>query len=261
METIRTGGVEIAYARSGTGPALVLAHGAGDDHRVWEPQREALSDVCTVVAWDEPGSGRSSDIPPHFGLSDYAECLAALIDAVGSPAIVGGISWGGTVVIELCRRHPASAAALVLADTYAGWKGSLPPGTLAARVGAAREQLDAPPDGRPLLEGLFAGAPSPQHAALLRLLAAAARPSTLRAQLDAMATADLRDTLPRIAVPTLLVWGDRDARSPLAVARSFERAIADATLVVLERCGHLSNLERPEAFSDAVRAFLAGLAR
>ena len=70
-----------------------------------------------------------------------------------------------------------------------------------------------------------------------------------------MAEADQRDLLPRISVPTLLVWGELDARSPLSVARQFEQAIADATLVVIPGGGHLSNLEQPDLFNAAVREF------
>ncbi len=70
-----------------------------------------------------------------------------------------------------------------------------------------------------------------------------------------MAQADQRDLLPRIAVPTLLIWGERDARSPLSVAHQFEQAIPDTKLVVIPRCGHLSNLEQPEQFNAAVREF------
>ena len=70
-----------------------------------------------------------------------------------------------------------------------------------------------------------------------------------------MAEADQRDLLPRIAVPTLLIWGELDARSPLSVARQFEEAIPDAKLVVIPGAGHVSNLEQPEPFNDAVREF------
>jgi pimeloyl-ACP methyl ester carboxylesterase len=70
-----------------------------------------------------------------------------------------------------------------------------------------------------------------------------------------MAEADQRDLLPRIAVPTLLIWGDRDARSPLSIARQFEQAIPASKLVVIPGAGHVSNLERPEPFNDAVREF------
>jgi pimeloyl-ACP methyl ester carboxylesterase len=74
-------------------------------------------------------------------------------------------------------------------------------------------------------------------------------------QLDLMAEADQRDLLPRIDVPTLLIWGALDVRSPLTVARQLEQAIPDTTLVVIPQCGHVSNLEQPEQFNAAVRSF------
>ena len=70
-----------------------------------------------------------------------------------------------------------------------------------------------------------------------------------------MAEADQRDLLPRIAVPTLLIWGELDARSPLDVARQFEQAIPDTKLHVIPGVGHVSNLEAPEQFNAAVREF------
>ena len=70
-----------------------------------------------------------------------------------------------------------------------------------------------------------------------------------------MADTDQRDLLPLIAVPTLLIWGALDARSPLGVARQLEHAIPETELVVIPGCGHVSNLEQPERFNAAVRAF------
>ena len=70
-----------------------------------------------------------------------------------------------------------------------------------------------------------------------------------------MAYTDLSDLLPYIAVPTLLIWGQHDVRSPLNVARQLEEAIPDSTLVVIERAGHMSNLECPERVNAAVREF------
>src|SRR5918992_1853326 len=135
MEIFRAKGLEIAYERVGEGPPLVLVHGAAVDSRMWRPQLAALADEFTVVAWDEPGAGRSSDVPADFALADYADCLAALIEALAlGPAHVAGLSWGGTVAQELYRRHPELVATLILADTYAGWKGSLPGDEVAMRV-------------------------------------------------------------------------------------------------------------------------------
>ncbi|HEV2752597.1 MAG TPA: alpha/beta fold hydrolase, partial [Solirubrobacteraceae bacterium] len=202
-------------------------------------------------------AGRSSDVPAGFGLAAYANCLAALIEAVAlGPAHVAGLSWGGTVVQELYRHHPELVATLVLVDTYAGWKGSLPAEEVRARVAGVRQLLAAPTaELDPTLPGLFAGKPPAQFVSLLEEIAAGVRPQSLRTQLLVMAEADQRDLLPRIAVPTLLIWGELDARSPLSVARQFEHAIPDTKLVVIPGCGHVSNLERPEQFNEAVREF------
>ena len=105
------------------------------------------------------------------------------------------------------------------------------------------------------MPGLFAGDPPAQFVPLLEEMAADVRPESMRTALLVMAEADQRDLLPRIAVPTLLIWGELDARSPLTVARQFEEAIQDAKLVVIPGAGHVSNLEQPELFNDAVREF------
>jgi pimeloyl-ACP methyl ester carboxylesterase len=257
VEVTRASGVEIAYRRVGAGPPLVLLHGAGADGRIWQPQITALADEFTVVAWDEPGAGRSSDPSERFALADYAHCLAALIETLElGPAHVAGLSWGGTVAQELYRHHPELVATLILADTYAGWKGSLPTAEVEARVAGARRMLAAPrAEFDPTLPGLFAGGPPAEFASLLDEIAADVRPESLGRQLSVMASADQRDVLPRIAVPTLLIWGERDARSPLNVAHRLEEAIPDTTLVVIADCGHVSNLERPAEFDEAVRDF------
>jgi pimeloyl-ACP methyl ester carboxylesterase len=257
MEVVRANGLEIAYERVGEGPPLVFVHGAAGDARMWQPQLAALGDEFTVVAWDEPGAGRSSDVPANFGLADYADCLAALIDALDiGPAHVAGLSWGGTVALELYRHHPGLVATLILIDTYAGWKGSLPEEEVRARVEGLRQMTAAPPgEFDPTLPGLFAGDPPAEFLPLLEEVAADVRLESMRNALLVMAEADLRDLLPRIAVPTLLIWGELDARSPLSVARQFDRAIPDTKSVVIPRAGHVSNLERPEPFNDAVRDF------
>jgi pimeloyl-ACP methyl ester carboxylesterase len=172
------------------------------------------------------------------------------------PAHVGGLSWGGTVALELYRRRPELVATLLLFDTYAGWKGSLPDEELHARVEGVREALAAEDHSfDPTLPGLFAGDPPAEFVPLLEEMAADVRPESMRTALLVMAETDLRDLLPRITVPALLVWGEHDGRSPLHVARQFEDAVPDASLVVIPDAGHVSNLEQPELFNDAVRAF------
>ena len=254
---VQVGGLQVAYDRAGQGPPLVLVHGAGVNARMWQPQFYALADEFTVVAWDEPGAGRSSELPEGFALADYAHCLAAVIEDVGlGPAQVAGLSWGGTVVLELYRHRPELVRTLLMVDAYAGWKGSLPPEEVAARVEGVRRMLSVPPEEfDPTVPGLFAGEPPAEFVPLLDSMARDVRLASMGAQLLLMAEADQRDLLPRIEVPTLLLWGELDARSPLSVARAFEEAVPGAELVVLPGAGHVSNLETPELFNQAVRAF------
>ena len=113
------------------------------------------------------------------------------------------------MVLELYRRHPALVATLIMIDTYAGWKGSLPADEVAARVAGAREMLAAPPGHfDPTLPGPFAAEPPPEFAPLLAAIAVDVRPATLRRELAIMAEADLSDLLPHVAVPTLLIRGE-----------------------------------------------------
>ena len=254
MEVARAHGLQIAYQRAGHGPPLVLVHGAGVDGRMWQPQLAALADEFTVVAWDEPGAGRSDDLHEDFALADYAHCLAAVIDVLGLGRVhLVGLSWGGTVVQELYGHHPDLVATLILAGSYAGWKGSLSAEEVDARVEGVRTMLDAGERYDP--PGLFAAAPPREFASLLEDMTSAARSASLWAQLSMMAKTDQRDLLPRIAVPTLLIWGEQDARSPLSVARQFANAIPKAELKVIPEAGHISNLEQPDPFNEAVRDF------
>ena len=112
MECVRNSGFEIAYERVGQGPPLVLVHGAAVDSRMWRPQLAALADEFTVIAWDEPGAGRSSDVPSDFALADYANSLATLIDALElgrrmSPACPGAgrSCWSSIATIPSSSRR------------------------------------------------------------------------------------------------------------------------------------------------------------
>jgi pimeloyl-ACP methyl ester carboxylesterase len=190
-------------------------------------------------------------------LADYAACLAGLIKRLGvRPVHLCGLSWGGVVALQMYADHPYLVKDLVLADTYAGWKGSFSRAELQARISGAHHMLGTSrADFEPNLRGLFAGSPPNSAMSLLNEIAKDVRRNSLATQLAAIAEADLAGALHRVGVPTLLIWGERDERSPLSVARQFERLIPDATLVVIPNCGHMSNLQRPQEFNEAVRAF------
>jgi pimeloyl-ACP methyl ester carboxylesterase len=253
------GGLRIGYSLAGEGQALVLLHGFFGDSRVWRPQFEGLSDEFAVVAWDAPGAGRSSDPAETFRMTEYAECLAGLIEFLGleQPCIVG-LSFGATLALELFRSHPEVPRALVLAGAYAGWAGSLPPEVVEQRLGETIPDLDMPADRvvAKYIPGLLTRAASPavfnEVAAIMRDFHRAGMKTMTRS----LAEADLRDVLPRIGIPTLLLYGDEDVRSPLGVAEDLHATIPSSRLAVIPGAGHLSNTQAAERFNSEIRNFL-----
>lgn len=253
-------GLRIAYERLGAGSPVVLVHGfVGDADSTWSHQLRDLSDAYTVVAWDLPGAGRSSDPPERFRLPDYSDCLAAVVRALGfDRAHLVGLSFGAMVLLETVRRHPAVAETLVLAGGYAGWAGSLAPADVAERLRLSlrRSERPAAQFAEAMIPTMFSGSAPPEAVARFAASVQAFHPAGFRAMARASAEADLRDVLPQITVPTLVLHGDQDLRSPLSVARALHSAIPMSRLVVLPGTGHVSPVEAPEAFDRAVRDFL-----
>ena len=128
MEQVLVGRLRITFRQAGHGSPVVLLHGGLGDSRAWHDQLDDLGDEFTVVAWDAPGCGGSSDPPESFRLTDYADCLAGFIEALKlrHPHVLGH-SFGAGLALELYRRHPEIPASLVLAGAYAGWADRSPP--------------------------------------------------------------------------------------------------------------------------------------
>jgi pimeloyl-ACP methyl ester carboxylesterase len=260
MEQIEIAGLRIAYERAGDGPPLVLLHGGfGFDSRSWRRQLDDLSDEFTVVAWDMPGGGRSSDPPETFRASDFADCLAAFIGALGlqRPHLLG-LSFGSALALELYRQHPAIPRSLILASAYAGWAGSLPEEAVEARKQHVMRAIDLSPaqwasEWSPSM--LSPSAPA-ELVNEVEASLSAFHPAGQRVIVRAFGDQDLRDVLPRVAVPTLLLYGDKDVRSPLPVAEDLHARIPESRLVIMPGVGHVSNIEAPERFNAEVCGFL-----
>ncbi|HEX7522239.1 MAG TPA: alpha/beta hydrolase [Acidimicrobiia bacterium] len=237
----------------------MLLHGAWSDGREWRLQLEGLADEFTVIAWDAPGCGASSDPPEDFRPSDYADAAAGLIHSldIGRPHVLG-MSFGGGLAIEMFRRHPDLPRSLILASAYAGWAGSLPPDVVEARVHRALIEADQPPETwvGSYIPGFFAGPVAQELIDEVTAIMCEVRAAGIKPMVTAFAAADLRDALADIAVPTLLLYGERDERAPLSVAHELHAMIRKSELVVLPGVGHVSNIESPAAFNAEVRRFL-----
>jgi pimeloyl-ACP methyl ester carboxylesterase len=180
------------------------------------------------------------------------------MDVLGlGPAHVLGLSWGGTLAIEFAARHPEQLRSLILADTYAGWKGSLPEGECAERLRSCLTQswMDPGEFIPAWMPTLFS--PHAPDSVLIEMqtIMSEFHPAGFRTMARTVAATDNRHALTEIRVPTLLLWGEQDARSPLSVAESMLAAISDSCLTVIPHCGHVSNMEQPERFNEELRSF------
>jgi pimeloyl-ACP methyl ester carboxylesterase len=217
-----------------------------------------LSAHFDVIAWDAPGAGTSADPPDRFTFAEWSHCLAHFLDALGvAEAHVAGLSWGGVLAQEFYRGYPARVSRLILADTYAGWKGSLPPTDVARRLARCERDSHLPPDEfvPRWVPEMFSDAATSAVRDELSVVFADFHPLGFRLMAKSLADTDTTDLLPRIGAPTLLLWGDDDRRSPITIAEQLQRAIRGAELRVIAGAGHVSNMEQPAAFNAQLRRF------
>ena len=261
MRHIYVAGRRVAYEQTGDGPNLVLLHGAVTDLRSWGDVVDMLATTYRVTAFDAPGCGDSDDPEDTWRMDDYADSVAGLLGELGlEPAHLVGHSWGSSLALATHLRHPGAARSLVLAGAYAGWSGSLIPDAVAQRLAFAHEvadQLEAGAGWDPTsMPGLFSDRISAEWRARILETMHAIRASGTRTMAAALAACDLRPGLGDVTVPTLLLAGDRDERSSLAVAEALQAAIPVSTLIVVPGLGHEMFAEDPTACCDAVRTFI-----
>ncbi|MFB6094058.1 MAG: alpha/beta fold hydrolase [Halanaeroarchaeum sp.] len=256
MQTVAHHGRETAFrvADAPGGPTLVFVHGSGGTHEIWKSQLSRLGREVRVVAVDLSGHGDSTDVATADGAAArarYVEDLLAVVDATGGDVLVGN-SLGGAVVLQALLETDVSPSAAVLAGSGA---------KLAVREDV-REWLASDFDRAvDFLHGedvLFHD-PDPRLEALSREgMRAVGRRVTERDFL-ASHTFDVRDRLGDVDVPTLALTGEHDRLTPPDYHEYLAARIPEGTWTTLPEAAHLSMLEVPEAFDDAILSFLRGL--
>lgn len=254
-------GIRMHVADVGTGPAIVLLHGLTATHYNWQHTIPALADRFRVVAPDLPGHGRSAKPDAPYTLDFYAGVIRSLGRELGlEEAVVVGNSLGGRIALELALSYPRWVRALALAAPASGY---------AAGMRAVGWAIDAVAGPRILrltlprtLDLCFHDRSLPACAERRRLLAeriahddypgfARAVTRTLRSVL-----AEGRPRLERLHQPTVVVWGREDRMVALSGSRWILRQVPHARLAVLDGCGHLPMVERPEQFNRVLDDFL-----
>ncbi|MDO8212809.1 alpha/beta fold hydrolase [Conexibacter sp. CPCC 206217] len=252
----------------GSGPPLLFVHGLSGCWQNWLLQLPAFAATHRVIAVDLPGFG-ASELPQRpISMSGYAAFLDALCSQLGveGPVVAVGNSMGGLIAAELALALPQRVSRLVLvaAAGVSGEHARREPMLTAARVlgfvtawGASRHEPFARRARlRRLVLQFAVHQPERLSAALaFELMAGSGRRGFIPA-LAALTNYSLRDRLPQLACPTLIVWGAADRTVPVRDADRFERLIPGARKVILPDTGHVPMLERPETFNALLKTFL-----
>ncbi|HEY0449828.1 alpha/beta fold hydrolase [Actinophytocola sp.] len=271
-ERVRVAGRQVRYRVTGDGPPVVLLHGIGRSLDDFAEQHELLGDAFRVYSVDLAGFGGSDPLPGTCTLPALADTVAGFLDAVGEtrPAHLVGNSLGGAVAMLLALRHPDRVRSLVLANS-AGFGREV---TIALRLLALR------PLGRLLLRpslggsrrterAIFRDAAFVTEARIARAFELSRRPHGARVMLELCRQLGTvrgvrqpwRDAVlaatAAAAVPTFVVWGEKDLILPAAHLEAAKVVLPHARTHLFRDTGHMPQIERAEEFARLVRSFWA----
>lgn len=257
---VKREGLELAIElrQSGQGKFVILLHGIGSGADSFADLSQRLASRFSVLVWNAPGYGLSSDPPRPLEPAEYGWVLASALQGVGvDRAVVVGHSFGAVVAAELAKRSPEQVAGVVLADASVG-DGAKP---AQDRERSWRERCEAivqlGPQGlaeRRVPELLAQPGPTAAYAqamAVMRKVRAAGYQSAAWT----LHQAEEMSFWKRWRKPALLLWGARDRVTSPEQAQALARAMPQARLVLLPQAGHLSYLEAPERFAQEVAQF------
>jgi 3-oxoadipate enol-lactonase len=250
-------GIAIGYDEAGDGAAtpIVFLHGVGSDKSVWRPQLAHFGRERRAIAFDYPGYGDSDPAPEGTTRDDYAGAIhSAMHELDIERAHVCGLSLGGVVALALCHAVPNHCASLILADSFAAH----PDGqAIYDRSLAASADLRAMAEAR--VDVLLAQPADPAVRSEVVETMARIDPAAYRIGAEAVWLADQRQRATAIRLPTLVLCGAEDKVTPPALSRDLAQLIPGARYEPIEGAGHISNLERADAFNALVDAFIRGV--
>lgn len=252
----------LAVSSCGEGDLVLFLHGVGGNRSNWDEQVALVGRTHLAVAWDARGYGQSEDAS-GFGMPDLIADIVRLLDHFGAGrAHLVGLSMGALVALSFYFAHPDRVRSLFLANSAAG---------LDANPVRADEFLESrlrplqqgrtPADIAPGVARMLSGRnATPATVDRLERSIAALRTDAYISAIGIVSRFVLPGELGAIAVPAHYVAGEDDRVVPPGIAAAAARAIPGCGFTLIERTGHLSNIEAPEPFNAALSAFLAGRA-
>jgi pimeloyl-ACP methyl ester carboxylesterase len=246
-------GARIHYIDRGSGPVVVLVHGLADDANTWRATIDVLARNHRVLAPDLIGHGQSDKPLLNYRAQTFTDFLLGFLDVLHiSRASFVGQSLGGWTIALVALQQPERVEWLVLVDSAGFADQPLPACINSATLAQSRE----------LVPYVFATAAFTNNPAIPKAILTARVThgdgyTIARFLESARRNEDVLDgKLNRIAIPTLIIWGEADRLIPLATGRRFEREIPGSQLRIVPGCGHDVQLECAGTFNETLASFL-----
>jgi pimeloyl-ACP methyl ester carboxylesterase len=262
MKHIHVGNANLAVFTSGhRGYPLLLVHGFPLDHTIWQPQIDFFTDHCRVIAPDLRGFGASDVTPGVVTMEQMADDLHAVLTAleVHEKVIFCGLSMGGYVGWQFWKKYRHKVLAMIVCDTRAVAD------TADAAAGRRRMAAGVLSEGavaasRVMMPRMFAPntyQAKPELVRQVQQMMERQKPAGIAAAAEGLAAReDVRQLLPTIDVPTLVIVGQHDVISTVDEMRLIADAIPDAVWVDVPQAGHLAVLENPAVVNEAITEFI-----
>ena len=252
-------GARIHYLEAGSGPVVILLHGLGGSSANWAPNIAPLAKTYRVLVPDQIGFGKSDKPMLNYRVSTLVDFLDGFYKQAGvQKATLVGNSLGGFTAAAFAIAYPEKVDKLVLVDA-AGFSvtGDLDPKVLNGLNPSTRQQV------KELLAVVFYNKQMfGSDVAVEGFLAsrvAAGDQYTIQRFIESIGRGEdvLDGKLGAIKHPTLIIWGREDGLTQLAMGQRFNKEIAGSQLFIIEKCGHVPQLEKPAEFNSALIKFLA----
>lgn len=255
MAIVRVNNLDVYYTSKGKGKTLVLLHGWGGSSQSFAALQELLSSRLEVIALDLPGFGQTSPPPAAWGVEEYAKFLQDFLGELNiKEYYLAGHSFGGRVAIVLASKKPRELQGIILLaaagithkqDTKEKTAGVL------AHAGKTIFSL-------PILRYLA----KPLRTLLYKLLGRKdyyQATGVMKEIMQKVIAKDLRPYLSKISLPTLIIWGDKDASTPVGDAYIMHQAIKGSTLHIIQGGSHFLPRKFPDTLAEYIKAFLDSL--
>lgn len=254
---VKVNGISINYEITGNGQTLVLIHGLGSSTQAWETIVPLLSRHYQVLTWDVRGHGQSDKPAGSYSADLFASDLANLLRTLGiGSAFVLGHSMGGVISLRFALDFPDLCAALIVSSSSAEVN---PEATrrweeLTAIILEKGMEAVASDPTRMFSKGFVERNPAVAQETARKNLTN--DPGCYARAALAISKYNYNEELGRIGCPTLIIVGDQDVTTPPGGSVRMSRLIPGSKLIIFKDCGHLSYVEQPEVFSQAVLDFL-----